>query len=156
LILWHSGAVAIPTAIPVKRVPGYRTEFVGTWSRGQFLGNVLSQTDLIAWHAGDRLNSRRWFAYLHEFDHAGRHLESTIESPGIGPEGLQAAQGLLQEWLAGIPGRAYGDIAIQPFQVDHDGIRFGLIIEDGHGRDWAELYPDQLGFHDPWDGWYDT
>ncbi len=40
--------------------------------------------------------------------------------------------------------------------MGHDGILFGLVIEDGHGRDWVELYPDRLGFYDPWDGNYDT
>ncbi|MER7599590.1 hypothetical protein ABT398_37340, partial [Streptomyces hydrogenans] len=29
--------------------------------------------------------------------------------------------------------------------------------EDGEGDDdWAELYPDRLGFSAPWDGRYDT
>ena len=38
----------------------------------------------------------------------------------------------------------------------YHAITFGLIIEDGHGVDWAELYPDRLGFRAPWDGSYDT
>jgi hypothetical protein len=41
----------------------------------------------------------------------------------------------------GIPGLAYGNIVIQPFQHEHDGILSGLVIEDGHGTDRAELYP---------------
>ena len=148
--------MAVPQVIPIARVPAYRTEFAGTWSRGQFLGNVLSQTDPIAWAAGDRINSQRWYVYLHEFDHEGNYLESTVESPGIGEEARQAAMLLMDEWMASIPGLTYGDIAIRPFQFEHDAITFGLITEDGHGRDWAELYPDRLGFHAPWDGSYDT
>jgi hypothetical protein len=62
-----------PQVIPIARIPGYRTEFAGTWSRGQFLGNVLSQTDPVAGADGDRINSRRWYAYLHEFDHEGNY-----------------------------------------------------------------------------------
>ena len=143
--------MAIPKRIPIKRIAGYRTEYTGTWSRGQFLGNVLSQSRRLVLD-GDRA----WFAYLHEFGQDGGYLESTVECPGIGEAGRQAALRLLQEWLEGIPGLAYGDIAIQPFQHEHDGILFGLVIEDGHGADWAELYPDRLGFHDPWDGNYDT
>ena len=27
---------------------------------------------------------------------------------------------------------------------------------DGGHTDWAELYPDRLGFAEPWDGTYDT
>jgi hypothetical protein len=142
--------------IPIARVPGYRTEFAGRWARGQFLGNVLSQSDVVVWADGNRVNSRRWYAYLHEFGHQGRYLESTVESPGIGDEGRHAATLLLDEWLTGIPGLVYGDIAIRPFQFEHDTITFGLITEDGHGTEWAELYPDRLGFHPPWDGSYDT
>jgi formate hydrogenlyase regulatory protein HycA len=116
----------------------------------------LSQTDLAAWADGDQANSRRWYAYLHEFDHEGNYLESTVESPGIGEEARQAARLLLKEWIAGIPGLTYADIAIRPFQFEHDAITFGLVIEYDHGTDWAELYPDRLGFHGPWDGRYDT
>ena len=39
--------MSIPKRIPIKRIAGYRAEHIGTWSRGQFLGNVLSQTDLV-------------------------------------------------------------------------------------------------------------
>ena len=148
--------MAVPHLIPIAHIPSDRTEFAGTWSRGQFLGNVLGQTDPDAWAAGDRINSRRWYAYLHEFDHDGYYLESTVESPGVGSEARQAAMLLLNEWIANIPGLTYGDIAIRPFQFEHDAITFGLVIEDGHGTDWAELYPDRLGFHAPWDGSYDT
>ena len=61
-----------------------------------------------------------------------------------------------KDWIAGVPGLTYGDIAVRPFRFEHDAITFGLIVEDGHGTDWAELYPDRLGFHAPWDGSYDT
>lgn len=79
-----------------------------------------------------------------------------MESPGIGEDGRRAAKLLLEEWMAAIPGLTYGDIAIRPFRFEYDAITFGLIIEDGHGTDWAELYPDGLGFRAPWDGSYDT
>ena len=86
----------------------------------------------------------------------GNYLESRVESPGVGEEGRRAAMMLLEDWIASVPGLTYGDIAIRPFQFEQDAISFGLIIEDGHARDWAELYPDRLGFYDPWDGNYDT
>jgi hypothetical protein len=145
--------MAFPKKIPVKRIAGYRTEYAGTWSRGQFLGNVVRPPRRLATD-GDR----EWYAYayLHEFDHNGAHLESTVECAGTGMAGHHGAVELLREWLAAVPGLAYGDIAIQPFRHEHDGILFGLLTEDGHGTDWAELYPDRLGFYDPWDGNYDT
>jgi hypothetical protein len=56
----------------------------------------------------------------------------------------------------GAPGEA-DYAATEPFRsCSSHAITFGLIIEDGHGTDWAELYPDRLGFHSPWDGSYDT
>ena len=37
------------------------------------------------------------------------------------------------------------------------GVVFGLIDESEPLRgDWVELYPDRLGFHEPWNGLYDT
>src|ERR1700739_2191398 len=83
--------MAIPKRIPIKRIAGYRTEYTGTWSRGQFLGNVLSQSRRLVLD-GDRA----WFAYLHEFGQDGGYLESTVECPGIGEAGRQAALRLLQ------------------------------------------------------------
>jgi formate hydrogenlyase regulatory protein HycA len=41
-----------------------------------------------------------------------------------------------------------------------DGALFGLVVEqhDENEREdnWAELYPNRLGFHEPWNGLYDT
>jgi formate hydrogenlyase regulatory protein HycA len=106
----------VPERIPVKREPHYRTEYAGLWARGQFLGNVISQPDrrAVADGKADWREYSRWFAYLHEFDHGGRYLESTVESPGLGPQARDEAMRLLRGWLAGIPGLAYGDIAIRP------------------------------------------
>ncbi|MFC1431618.1 hypothetical protein ACEZDB_13290 [Streptacidiphilus sp. N1-3] len=47
--------------------------------------------------------------------------------------------------------------------MTYENIRFGLVLES-HGdypegqeqNDWAELYPDRLGFSSPWNGLYDT
>jgi formate hydrogenlyase regulatory protein HycA len=98
----------------------------------------------------------RWFAYPREFDHGGHYLESTVDSPGLGPQARDDAPRLLQEWLVDIPGLVYDAIAIRPISAEYHGLRFGLVVEKGHGTDWVELYPDRLGFHEPWDGHYDT
>jgi formate hydrogenlyase regulatory protein HycA len=67
----------------------------------------------------------------------------------------------MELWLDGLSQREYGDIAIRPFRLVFDGVLFGLVTEchaeDEEGdHDWAELYPDRLGFCAPWDGQYDT
>ncbi|MEV0893805.1 hypothetical protein [Promicromonospora sp. NPDC050262] len=76
------------------------------------------------------------------------------------PRGATAGTGRIARLLEALPGLEYADIAIRPFQVEFDQVSFGLVIEQ-HGDDetednWAELYPDQLGFSEPWDGIYDT
>jgi hypothetical protein len=66
----------------------------------------------------------------------------------------------MTELLDTLPKREYDDITIRPFRLTVDKVLFGLIIEQ-HGEDededdWAELYPDHLGFCDRWDGQYST
>lgn len=158
----------VPDLIPICYEPGYRTSTVGHWSRGQFFGSVVGV------FAGGGLDDdtrwlKRWYAVLHEFDKAGRYVDSTIEATGTVGKGLdqriavEAARNLLREWVDGLPGRTFGDIAIAPFSVTFEGTLFGLVHEC-HGEypdgeeldDWAEFYPDRLGFGPPWDGSYDT
>ncbi|AGL19761.1 hypothetical protein L083_6251 [Actinoplanes sp. N902-109] len=46
---------------------------------------------------------------------------------------------------------------MQPFHVLYDGVTFALVDQsDAERGDWCELYPDQLGFSQPWDGTYST
>ncbi|MEU8251262.1 hypothetical protein [Nonomuraea sp. NPDC048916] len=145
-----------PDAIPISREAGYRTDTIGRWARGQFFGSVVSEFDGSIADDGDWNSRRRWYAYLHEFDQEGNYLESTVEYTGLGDEARQAAMDFLRDWLDGIPGLRYGDIAVRPFQFELKGLFFGLVLEDHDGMEHAELYPDRLGFHEPWDGSYDT
>jgi hypothetical protein len=157
--------VAPPHRIPIKRVADYRTDQIGHHAQGQFLGNVISQF-LDGWHSHGSAEDKRWYAYLHHFDVDGTYLCSDIELVGINVEGqaevIARAQALLAEWLSQLDDLVYDDIAVSLFQTHYDGILFGLVDESdddpdrGHGGDWVELYPDQLGFSEPWDGEYDT
>jgi formate hydrogenlyase regulatory protein HycA len=99
----------------------------------------------------------RWYVILHLFDQAGHHRQSDIWCAGVARLPFEVAEARLQRLLDELPGREYCDIAIRPFRVEQDGIVFGLIDESDPERgDWAELYPDRLGFHPPWEGLYDT
>ncbi len=153
--------MVIPDLIPVARVPGHRTDTIGRYDHGLFFGYVTGASreglkDDLDWR-----NHKPWYAVLHRFDHAGAHVESKIWSPG--PGNRDGLAGLLATWLDELLGREYCDIAIQPFEVTYDGIRFALALES-HGEyaegaeqlDWAELYPGRLGFSAPWNGSYDT
>jgi formate hydrogenlyase regulatory protein HycA len=127
--------------IPIAYEPGYRTDKIGRYADGQFLAS--------AWDH---------HVYVHLFDHDGRYRHSTILQVEDRDELNRALDGL----VANLPDKTYGNIAVQLFETRKDGILFGLIDEsgdragDGSHTDWVELYPDRLGFTEPWDGDYDT
>ncbi|MEU4677913.1 hypothetical protein [Micromonospora sp. NPDC023737] len=131
----------VPRLIPIAHEPDYRTDRIGHYDDGLFLAS--------AWDH---------HAYVHLFGHDGAYRRSTIMRVTDRAALDEALEGL----LASLPGKSYGDIAVQLFQTHQDGIDFGLIDEsgdragDGGHVDWVELYPDRLGFHEPWDGLYDT
>ncbi|HEY7222822.1 MAG TPA: hypothetical protein VH561_04300 [Micromonosporaceae bacterium] len=97
-------------------------------------------------------------AYVHLFDHDGRHQRSTIARVDHRRTLGSALDGL----VAPLPGKSYGDIAVRLLQLEQQGVLFGLVDEsgdragDGGHVDWVELYPDRLGFDEPWDGTYST
>ena len=147
-----------PVLIPIAHEPEYHTDTIGTYEAGQFIANIHgAQQHHERWKPG---SITRWFAYVHRFDHSGNHVSSDIRPLGTGP-GLpdrELAETTLTELLNQLADRRFGDIRIKLFRVMHDGVLFGLVDETGlHGLSpWAELYPEGLGFHRPWDGEYDT
>ena len=148
--------MSLPEVIPIAHERGYRTDTIGMYDGGQFLAVI---TGAYRDEDGRRRESMRWYAVLHLFDHHGNHESSKIRLLGTGQlNEVRLDPEPLQTLLDTLPGRRYGDIAIKPFRVDFDGVVFGLIDESGDHGDggWAELYPDRLGFHAPWNGEYDT
>lgn len=131
----------VPDLIPIAYEPGYRTDRIGRYDGGQFFAS--------AW---DR------HAYVHLFDHDGVHRESTVVPVPTGA----ASERVLDDLVAPLSGMVDGDIAVGLFQFEFDGVLFGLVDEsgdragDGGHIDWVELYPDGLGFSEPWDGLYST
>ncbi|WP_336216444.1 hypothetical protein [Nonomuraea sp. LPB2021202275-12-8] len=111
------------------------------------------------YHTDDWLARKRWYAVLHTFDATGHYLGSRIERTGTDADrraSVDTAQDLLNQWLNALPGRRFGDIAVRPFRREFDDVLFGLVIETFEGDEHAELYPDNIGFYEPWDGSYDT
>lgn len=133
----------VPECVPITYEPDYRTNLIGRYDAGLFLAGFCDTT------------------YLHLFDTEGRHQGSRI---GLAEAALGARADVddrmarLQAEVDALPGRAYGDIAIRPFSVEHaDGRRWGLFDETvDFGFPHAELLPDSLGFNPPWNGIYDT
>jgi len=153
--------MAIPDRVPIAYEPEYRTSHIGVHDDGQFLGSVTATLDDGAAALRDWFRHKRWYAVLHRFDPDGTHVDSQIWCAGTSEHedtSIERAQARLDEWLAALPGRTPGDIAVRLFRVEFDGHTFGLVdrSEEYDGDDHAELLPDELGFDPPWDGTYDT
>jgi len=153
--------MSLPPVIPIAHEPDYRTASIGRYAEGQFYAAIQG-----AHRDNDREPDRerariRWYTYIHLFDHDGRHRGSQVELIGVAPtlhgDFRERAEDTLSNMLTSLQDRKFGDIAIRPFWLEHDGVTFGLFDESSPERGgWAELYPDRLGFHEPWDGLYDT
>ncbi|MFD7639502.1 hypothetical protein ACFV4P_02495 [Kitasatospora sp. NPDC059795] len=154
--------MTVPDLVPIRHEPHFRTSTIGLWGGGQFFAHL---SGVFAGRDTDGRVVRRWYSALHEFDVDGQHLDSHIKSAETiadGPERVpvvEAAQRLIGEWLDSLPGRRFADIVVAPFAVEVDGILFGLVLEcrgeypEGEEQeDWAEFYPNRLGFSAPWDG----
>ncbi len=159
-------AMAVPEVIPIAYEPKHRTETIGRYADGQFLASIT-----YAFPEGFRPDDgweehKRLYTVLHTFDSEGRYRDSEIWCAGTwaeqqsDPHGdtsvLSRARVHLAKLLRSLPRRSYTDIAIRPFQLTVDGVLFGLLTGVDEGEPWAELYPDRLGFAEPWDGTYDT
>jgi hypothetical protein len=133
---------APPSRIKVNRAE--HTPFIGRHSGGQqFLALVA---------AARRGPEHRLYAVLHTFDPDGRHLETRAEPVGASgdPQALRRAQARQQEWLRQLPTLLLSAVEIEPFQVEIDGVTFGMVVEG----DSARLLPAGLVFAPPWDGRY--
>ncbi|MFE2537496.1 hypothetical protein [Streptomyces sp. NPDC059371] len=158
--------MAVPEVIPIAYEPKHRTETIGRYADGQFLASIT-----YAFPEGFRPDDgweehKRLYTVLHTFDTEGHYQDSEIWCAGTwaeqhgAPYGefsvLSRARVHLAKLLRSLPRRSYTDIAIRPFQITVDGVRFGLVTGVDEGEGWAELYPDGLGFSEPWNGTYDT
>jgi formate hydrogenlyase regulatory protein HycA len=144
--------MAVPEVIPIAYEPRGRTEAIGLYADGQFMGSVT-----YGFPQGFRLDHgweerKRLYAVLHTFDADGRYRDSDIWCAGTwaeqqrDPHGsesvLARARAHLATLLRSLPRRTYTDIAIRPFQLTVDGVLFGLVTGEDEGE--------------PWDGSYDT
>ncbi|MDP9793483.1 formate hydrogenlyase regulatory protein HycA [Catenuloplanes nepalensis] len=137
----------VPRRIPIAWEADHQTHTIGRYAEGQFYAAV---------HGTYRPGAGpAWYAYVHLFDADGLHRETRVRL--LARTGVLAdragADRVLAGLLAGLRRVRFGDIAVQPFRFEHDGVVFALVDEsDEHGVPWAELYPDRLGFTEPWNG----
>jgi len=149
----------LPDRIPIAHEPGHDTDTIGRFRGGQFFGCVVAAFRG-PWPEEGWQAHKRWYAVLHRFDAEGNHVNTDAWFAGTTADGERAviarAEERLGGWLADLPDLAYGDIAVKLFAVVIDDVRFGLIDETDEDHDHVELYPNELGFDEPWDGLYDT
>ncbi|MEU8803868.1 hypothetical protein [Spirillospora sp. NPDC048819] len=162
--------MAVPEIIPIAYEPDYRTDMIGRYEDGQFLASITYASPEGLRRGEGWEDAKRLYVVLHRFDFDGHHVDSDIWCAGTWREQQQhrgradsvlaRAEARMAELLNALSQRKYQDIGIRPFQLTVDDVLFGLVIEQ-HGEnededDWAELYPDRLGFCPPWDGEYST
>lgn len=103
------------------------------------------------------------FIALYKFDLSGALVSAQIEN--LGPRKTldeEKASSKFQSALSSLGDFEYGDISIQPFEVEEFGVKFGLIpidpefVEDEEEMS-LEIQPgNYMAFYPPWDGDYDT
>jgi hypothetical protein len=110
---------------------------------------------------------KRWQAVAHFFDADGRHLRTAARLSGVeadDPAGVKAFRHLnaIHDELAAGGEPEFGDIGVQLFSVEIDGIRYELRYEkneyvealkdEGEGYECVMFWPRDIMFHPPWDG----
>ena len=159
----------IPDTIPIRREAGYHTDQIGSFRDGQFMGFVvatLPATQADDSQASDPRQHVRWYAVLHQFDSEGNYIKTDHWFAGATADGkrqvVDSAQQRLSEMLDQLEGNEFEDVRIRLFSTTIDGHEFGLVDATREDEEsdavfvQAELLPNQLVFHDPWDGTYDT
>jgi formate hydrogenlyase regulatory protein HycA len=153
--------MAIPEKIPIVREENYRTHYIGRYGEGnQFMGFVTATIPMPL--PEDWQNHKRWYTVLHTFDSDGNHLDTEHWFAGTTADGEAAitkrALQKLQEMLAALGSIEYCDVEIRLFELEIDGHRFGLVpvVEPEEEYESIHLFPNDLAFFEPWDGYYDT
>lgn len=153
----------VPDAIWIDREEGYRTHAIGRAAGGQFMAFVVAT--LPPGPPGpDWRSQKRWYAVLHRFDLAGRHLETVARFAGTTSDGeavvLERARSYRDELMAPLveAGAELRRVRVQLFAVQVEDRLMGLV--DGsapeEGIHKIDLWPNDLAFFAPWDGSYST
>ncbi len=152
--------MAIPRRIRIEQVPDYYTRFIGRCADGrQFMAFVVASLPTPV--PRDWRRHKRWYTVLHTFDGRGRHVSTEARFAGTTADGedqvTERAQSWRQEMLARLNGYRFCDVEVRLFSALVDGSSFGLVdTTDEELGESVTLWPNDLVFHPPWDGSYDT
>jgi hypothetical protein len=165
---------------PVRlRIPRDEHRFTNVGRRAdgtQFMAYVVGAFPTGYRVSDDWRTKKRWQAVAHYFDGEGRHLRTDVRLGGVEADGDAVARAFrhlnaIYDELAAGGEPEFGDIRVQLFSVDVDGIRYELSyeqhdVEDEYGNEEEDkdmgyecvtLWPDNIVFGPPWDtGRYST
>jgi hypothetical protein len=153
--------MAVPDVIPIEYVPDYYTGHIGMFGGGkQFLAQIVASIAPEETPAQPWQQRKRWYAVLHTFDSQGAHLQTKHWYAGTTADGenevVERARKKRDEFIREISPVAYFHIGIKPFEVEVDGMVFGLIDQSDEDGERVVLEPADLVFYPPWEGEYDT
>jgi formate hydrogenlyase regulatory protein HycA len=160
-----------PTRLSIRRDEG-RFVNVGRLADGtQFLAYVCGAfPDGCRFSEDDWRTKKRWQAVVHRFDAGGHHTHTEVRLGGVEADGDAGARAFrhlnaMYDDLAAGGEPEFGDIWVELFSREVDGITYGLFYEqseeepdeyEGRGE-WVMLEPWDIMFHPPWDsGYYST
>jgi hypothetical protein len=162
---WHGP----PTRLRIAR-DEHRFTNVGRLRDGtQFMAGVVGAfPTAYRFSSDDWQTVKRWQAVAHHFDADGRHLRTDVRLGGVEVDDRHTDRAFghlhaIYDELATNGEPEFGDIRVQCFSAEIDGIRYELQYERREDLDEDERYecvkfwPWDIMFHPPWDsGAYST
>lgn len=150
------GAKRIPKLIPIQHVDG-NTPCMGTFRNGQFWG--LTVEGFRSPQEETRADQNKYvYSVLHIFDRAGKHVETNYEKILLenSRQTFEMADTKLKCMLDAYAPYNFGDIKIELFEKNIDGMTFGLINESDEEEAKVEMAPEGYMLCPPWTGYFDT
>ena len=144
--------------------PGDRFYYVGVEADGnQFMAFITGAfpNNEYPKREEDAAEMQRWYAVMHHFDAAGNHLKTDVYFAGTAAddeeEVAERALDKLGDMLTSLRKPKQKPILVKLFSHADGDYLFGLFYEQyGADSDAVVLQPNDVMFHEPWDGEYST
>lgn len=147
----------IPKRIPIMWMEEYHTHYLGKTLDGKlFFGCVTFayKKPISELAPEERDENRIELAILYLFDKNGKFSDYKYWSTEKETE-RQSVWEKMGEFVAELGQVTYGNIEVDAFEIDIDGIKCGLIPNEESVS--IDLYPSNtISFQEPWDGEYYT
>jgi hypothetical protein len=156
----------LPEMIPINLDGSYMRWIGKTADGSQFLFSNAFIQDGSSGSATASVNGRRYFTTFYLFAADGTLQRSQIDEIGEGSDkttalaALEKVKTIREKHIASLGRVKYGPISVRPFQVQHQGVAFGLIGSERPGKSggpsWqVTLQPGSIvTFRPPWNGDY--